>query len=161
MLRALCCWLVIAAVALPSTAAPADTFKPFKLKTLEGDERTLSDVLGKATLVVFFFPTCPYCNAAFPAMQRIYDTHKPAGLSMVWINVVPDEQRLIAGWRTKHGYTVPVLLGGRSVPRDYRVKTTPTHYLLNSSGAIVSSRAGFQAGDERALEADIVKLLEK
>ena len=24
---------------------------------------------------------------------------------MVWINVIPDEQKLIADWRTSHGYT--------------------------------------------------------
>src|SRR6187431_3437605 len=102
----LACVILLFALALPSPAA-AEKLRPFKLKSLEGPERTLSDVLGKATLVVFFFPTCPYCNAAFPKVQKLYDTYREQGLSMVWINVVPDEQKLIADWRTKHGYTVP------------------------------------------------------
>jgi thiol-disulfide isomerase/thioredoxin len=52
---------------------------------------------------VFFFPTCPYCNAAFPKVQKLYDTYREQGLSMVWINVVPDERKLIPEWRAKHG----------------------------------------------------------
>lgn len=151
--------LVLAvALASPSLAA-ADKFRGFKLKTLDGVEKTLPDVLGKATLVVFFFPTCPYCNAAFPKVQKIYDTYREQGLSMVWINVVPDEQKLIAAWRTQHGYTVPVLLGGRSTPNDYKVRMTPTHYLLDGRGEILSKQDGFNPGDETRLEQQIQKAL--
>ena len=156
--RALCL-LLVAALAIPSPAF-AEKLKSFKLKTLEGVEKTLPDVLGsKATLVVFFFPTCPYCNAAFPKVQKLYDSYREQGLSMVWINVVPDEQTLIADWRTKYGYTVPVLLGGRSTPNDYKVRMTPTHYLLDARGEILSRQDGFTPGDEVRLEQQIQKAL--
>lgn len=155
--RVLCVFLAFV-LALPSFAA-AETLKPFKLKTLDGVEKTLPDVLGKATLVVFFFPTCPYCNAAFPKVQKLYDTYRDQGLSMVWINVVPDERKLIPEWRAKHGYTVPVLLGGRSTPNDYKVRMTPTHYLLDARGEILSKQDGFSPGDEVRLEQQIQKAL--
>jgi len=154
----LACVILLFALALPSPAA-AEKLRPFKLKSLEGPERTLSDVLGKATLVVFFFPTCPYCNAAFPKVQKLYDTYREQGLSMVWINVLPDEQKLIPEWRTKHGYTVPVLLGGRSTPNEYKVRMTPTHYLLDGRGEILSKQDGFNPGDEIRLEQQIQKAL--
>lgn len=152
------CIAVLFATLWPSIAS-AEKLRPFKLKTLDGVEKTLPDVLGKATLVVFFFPTCPYCNAAFPKVQKIYDTYRDQGLSVVWINVVPDEQRLIADWRTKHGYTVPVLLGSRSTPNDYKVRMTPTHYLLDGRGEILSKQDGFNPGDEVRLEQQIQKAL--
>jgi peroxiredoxin len=154
----LACVILLFALALPSPAA-AEKLRPFQLKSLEGPERTLSDVLGKATLVVFFFPTCPYCNAAFPKVQKLYDTYREQGLSMVWINVLPDEQKLIPEWRTKHGYTVPVLLGGRSTPNEYKVRMTPTHYLLDGRGEILSKQDGFNPGDEIRLEQEIQKAL--
>src|SRR5262245_11110230 len=157
-LRALCGLILAAALVVPSSAA-AEKLKSFKLKTLDGVEKTLPDVLGKATLVVFFFPTCPYCNAAFPKVQKIYDTYRDQGLSMVWINVVPDEQKLIPEWRARHGYTVPVLLGGRSTPNDYKVRMTPTHYLLDGRGEILSKQDGFKPGDEIQLEQQIKKAL--
>ena len=159
MRRVLLGVLLLAAVAMQDRAAAADSFRPFKLKTLEGSQRSLPDVLGKATVVIFFFPSCQYCNAAFPEIQKIYDAYKGRGLSMVWINIVPDEEPLIADWRARHGYTVPVLLGGRSVQSDYRLVMTPTHYLLDSRGQVLSKHAGYSAGDEKTLERDIQQAL--
>ena len=159
MRRVLLAVLLLAAVAMQNRAAAAESFRPFKLKALDGSQQSLPDVLGKATVVVFFFPTCQYCNAAFPEVQKIYDAYKDRGLSMVWINVVPDEEKLIAGWRAAHGYTVPVLLGGRSVQNDYKLVMTPTHYLLDSRGKVLSKHAGYTAGDEKALERDIQQAL--
>ena len=159
MRRVLLGVLLLSAVVMQNRAAAAENFKPFKLKTLEGSQRSLSDVLARATVVVFFFPSCQYCNAAFPEVQKIYDAYKDRGLSMVWINVVPDEEPLIAGWMATHGYTVPVLLGGRSVQNDYKLVMTPTHYLLDSRGKVLSKHAGYTAGDEKALERDIQQAL--
>jgi cytochrome oxidase Cu insertion factor (SCO1/SenC/PrrC family) len=159
MIRILCGGLLIACLAAQSGTAAAERFKPFKLKTVEGAQHTLSDVLGKATLVVFFFPTCPYCNAAFPHMQKIYDTYKPQGLSMVWINVIPDETRLIPEWRASHGYTATIVIADRSVQSDYGLKTTPTHYVLDAKGNVLARHAGYKAGDETGLEREIQQAL--
>jgi peroxiredoxin len=151
-LRVMLCALLLLA---PLPASAADAFKPFKLKTLEGGELKLADVLGKATLVVFFFPRCPHCNAALPEIQKLHDSYMGQGLSTVWINVVPDEERLIADWRARGGFTVPVLLGGRSVQSDYKLVMTPTHYLLDSEGRVLSRHAGYTPGDEKGLEQEI------
>jgi len=153
--------LLVAAVLAVQSVTAAESFKPFKkLKALDGSQQSLADVLGrKATLVVFFFPTCPYCNAAFPEVQKIYDRYKDQGLSMVWINVLPDEEKLIAPWRAQHGYTAPVLLGDRSVANDYKLRMTPTHFLLDAKGAVLSTHAGYSAGDEKSLERDIQQAL--
>ena len=149
--------LLLAAAVFVQTAGGEDrnadlTFKPFTLKTLEGASSSLSDVLGKATLVVFFFPTCAYCNVALPEMQKLHDAYKDDGLSVVWINVVPEQERLIPKWRDRHGYTVPILLGGRSVQKDYALTMTPTHYLLDAAGKVLIRHAGFKRGDQESLE---------
>jgi len=147
-----------------AAAQTLEPFKPFKLKTLEKEEKTLKDVLGpKATLVVFFFPTCKFCNEAFPSLQKLYDTYQSRGLSMVWVNAVPQEEKLIAKWRSDRGYTVPVLVGAsvRSIDKDYRVVMTPTHYLLDAEGRILSTRGGFQPGDEKKLEESILDALKE
>jgi thiol-disulfide isomerase/thioredoxin len=157
------CSLVVLAVLLglaawltPSAGA-ADQFKPFKLKTPEGASKTLQDFSNKAVLISFFFPTCVYCNAEFPEVQKIYDKYKEEGLSAVWINLVPDENKLIADWLAKHQYTIPVLIGASqvSLQRDYKLKMTPTHYLLDSEGKVVYTRAGYKQGDEKEMEEQI------
>jgi thiol-disulfide isomerase/thioredoxin len=154
--------LLLCALTIAPARLSAEAFKPFTLKTLDGKAVSLPDVLGrKATLVYFFFPTCVYCNEAFPYVQKLYDTYKDQGLSMVWINAVPREERLIKAWLQKHGYTVPVLVGAsiRAIERDYQIKMTPTHYLLDPGGNIVSVHAGFKAGDEVSLEQQVQQAL--
>ena len=135
--------------------------KPFTLKTLDGARKTLPDVLGKATLVVFFYPTCPFCKVAAPEIQRLHDTYQAQGLSVVYINAVPDEEKLVPRWLAEHQYTVPVLVGARlsDVQRDYGVEATPTHYLLDANGVVLSTGSGYRAGDSVALEQQIKKAL--
>jgi len=151
--------LLLATVTLNGAIGAPATFKPFTLKTPEGKPTALSDVLGKVTLVVFFFPSCSFCNTARPHLQKLHDLYKDRGLSMVWINVVQEQDALVAEWRTTHGFTVPVLLGGRSADRDYNVAVTPTHYLLDGDRRILWRHAGYKAGDEEELERRIREAL--
>ena len=152
----------------PATVAAAvpsmndhDTFKPFTLKTLDGHKKTLRDFSGKVTLVSFFFPRCPYCNVELPQVQKIYDKYKDRGLSVVWINILPEEEGLIAGWQMVKNFTVPVLIGAsqESLQRDYHINTTPSTYLLDEKGRVLYYEDGYKAGDERILEDKIAAAL--
>ena len=143
-------------------AATTDTtFKPFKLKTLDGTDKTLQDYANKATLVSFFFPKCPSCNVELPQEQKIYDKYKDKGLSMVWINILPDEEELVAGWDIKRHLTVPVLVGASqaSLEKDYRVTATPTNVLLGENGEVLFRQSGYKPGDEKTIEARIAQAL--
>ncbi len=142
-------------------AAAPDKFKPFKLKTLDGTDKTLEDYANKVTLVSFFFPRCPSCNAELPEEQKIYDKYKDKGLSMVWINILPDEEELVAGWQIKRHLNVPVLVGAsqETFERDYRVTATPTNYLLGEKGEVLLRQNGYKRGDEKIIEAKIAEAL--
>jgi thiol-disulfide isomerase/thioredoxin len=150
----------IASAKQPQASAPT-SFKPFVLRTLDGKKATLKDFSNKATLVNFFFPRCPFCNVELPEIQKLYDKYKNRGLSVVWINILPEEDGLIAGWEMAKNLTVPVLIGGSqaSLQRDYRVESTPSTYLLGERGEILYWRDGYTPGDEKALEARIVSEL--
>jgi cytochrome oxidase Cu insertion factor (SCO1/SenC/PrrC family) len=145
----------------PAVSVVGTNFKPFKLKTPDGAQKTLPDMLGKTTLVVFFYPTCPFCNVAAPDIQKIADTYRAQGLSVVYINILPEEAKLIKGWQTTHGYTSPVLTGAStaSIQNDYDVTSTPTHYLLDAKGKVLAKHSGFQPGDEKGLEQEIKRAL--
>jgi cytochrome oxidase Cu insertion factor (SCO1/SenC/PrrC family) len=135
----------------------SDTFKPFSLKTLDGKKKTLKDFSNKVTLVSFFFPRCPYCNVELPQIQKIYDKYKDKGFSAVWVNILPEEEGLIAGWQVAKNLTVPVLIGGsqESLQRDYHIDSTPTSYLLDEIGRVLFREDGYKPGDEKILEAKI------
>jgi cytochrome oxidase Cu insertion factor (SCO1/SenC/PrrC family) len=149
--------LVKGNAAKPVSQTASDNFKPFSLTTLDGKKKTLKDFSNKVTLVSFFFPRCPYCNVELPQIQKIYDKYKDRGLSAVWVNILPDEVGLIAGWQMAKNLTVPVLIGGsqESLQRDYGVDTTPTTYLLDENGRVLFREDGYKPGDEKVLEAKI------
>jgi len=156
--------LCVLAAAVPpaiGSSKPPDKFKPFKLKTLDGTQKTLQDFQNKLTLVEFFYPRCPYCNVALPEVQRIYDKYKDKGLSVVWINVLPEENKLIAKWQEEHHFTIPVLIGAsqESLQRDYRLISTPTSYLLGEQGEVLLYQGEYKSGDEKVLEAKIAEAL--
>ncbi len=158
---AICC-LLLASVLLQSASLPAaEKFKPFKLKTLEGTKKTLQDFTNKATLVAFYYPTCAYCNLALPEIQKIYDKYKDQGLSMVIINVKPEEDKLIPRWQDKYAFTIPVLIGADqdSLMDDYNLTMTPTHYLLGNKGEVLLRQNGYNRGDEKTIEMKIVEAL--
>jgi thiol-disulfide isomerase/thioredoxin len=151
--------LLVLCTVVQERASAAETFKPFKLKGLDGAERTLADFPGRATLVVFFHPTCAFCNAALPAVKTLDRTYRDRGLSIVWINVLPEENKQLPEWRTRHEVTMPILAAGKSLLRDYRLTMTPTHYLLDATGTVLWKHAGYKAGDEGAMEKEIVQAL--
>ena len=48
---------------------------------------------------------------------------------------------------------------GASIQKDYGVTSTPTHYLLDASGKVLSRHGGCQKGDEVQLEQEIKRAL--
>jgi hypothetical protein len=96
-----------------------------------------------------------------PEIQKIYDKYKDRGLSTVWINILPEEEGLIAGWQMAKNLTVPVLVGGSqaSLQRDYRIESTPATYLLDSNGRVLWHSDGYKPGDEKLLESKIEAML--
>ncbi len=157
----LCALIAVVFLAQQGPAKDPDKFKPFKLKTLDGTRKTTSDYSNKATLVDFFYPRCPFCNMALPKIQMLYNTYKDHGLSVVLINVVPEENKLIAKWMEKYNVSLPVLIGAsqESLQRDYELKATPTEYLLGAKGEVLFYQSGYQAGDEKILEAKVAEAL--
>lgn len=79
---------------------------------------------------------------------------------MVWINVVPAENKKIAEWQAKFGFNVPVLIGASqaALQRDYKLQVTPTHYLLDATGKVTFHHAGYASGDEEELEKKVRRL---
>ena len=157
----LSCLLAVAILLPQGNAKDPVKFKPFKLKTLDGTKKTLADYTGKVTLVGFFFPRCQFCKVSMPEVQKIYDKYKDQGLSVVWINVVPQEKKLIPNWIAEFKITAPVLVGASqaSLMRDYDLKATPTHYLLGEKGEVLFYQSGYKPGDEKTIEAKIAEAL--
>ncbi len=157
----LCCLLVASLLLHCENVPAAEKFKPFKLKTLDGTTKRLQDYSNKAVLVMFLFPKCAYCNIALPEVLKMYDTYKDQGLSVVSINVMPDQNKLIPDWQTKYHVTFPVLIGAsqNSLMDDYQLTATPTFYLLGEKGEVLFRQSKYERGDEKTMDAKIADAL--
>ncbi|HYK90959.1 MAG TPA: TlpA disulfide reductase family protein [Acidobacteriota bacterium] len=157
------CFLLLIMPQPQSQVLAKDGFKPFVYKTLNGERKALQDFLNKATLVTFFFPTCSYCNGEMPYLQKVYDKYRDKGFSMVAIDIYSDQDSTVADWQATHHYTFPVLIGARlgSLQKNYDIKATPTHYLLDAQGAVILKQTGYRTGDEKILEQEIEKVLRR
>ena len=109
----------------------------------------------RATLVNFWYLSCPPCRKEFPAFQRLYDELKGEGFTVVAVNK-GDAAADVAAYLRKEGLTFPVALGGQDesgVFTKFKVAGFPVTYLLDSEGRVVYRAAGVdEAGLIRALK---------
>jgi peroxiredoxin len=128
----------------------------FSLPTPKGNLLKLETARGKkATLINFWYLSCPPCRAEFELFQKLYADLKDQGFSIVAINTV-DQGKDIASYLRDNRFTFPVVMSERDSPGvvgAYRIETYPSSYLLNSEGKIVYRAVGVdEAGLLRSLK---------
>lgn len=128
-----------------SLAAPAaraldveEKAPDFALKTLEGEEVSLSGVLDKkAAMLVFWATWCPNCEKEIPSIKEI--TKKFAeNIEVLAINVdVNDSPAKAATYKEEYsiGYTM-LYDKGTKVSGRYGVIGTPTIFVVDVNGII-------------------------
>ncbi|MBT1075434.1 peroxiredoxin family protein [Geobacter grbiciae] len=71
-------------VALVRIGAPAPNFR---LPTLSGENKSLSQYRGKIVLVNFWASWCPYCRDEMPSMDRLVKSFPKGDLVVLAVNV--------------------------------------------------------------------------
>jgi peroxiredoxin len=133
----------------------------FTLRDVDGKTVHLSDYNGKGVLMVFWATWCVPCHAQLPLLDKIYNQYKDSGFVVLAVSmdgpesvasVAPDIRRLALSY--------PVLLDEETkVTSIYNPKrTAPLSLLINQKGQITQVRQGFNAGDEKLIEADVKAL---
>jgi peroxiredoxin len=153
------------APAHPSAAAGLKLGAPatdFTLRDVDGKDVRLSDFSGKVVLIDFWATWCVPCEAAIPHLQELYVQNRDRGF--VVLGVAMDGPETIAGvapFARRYNLTFPVLLDEETkVVGMYNPKrTAPLSVLIDRQGQIARTRQGFNAGDEKLIEADVKGLL--
>jgi peroxiredoxin len=146
----------------PQTGGSGDSGRDFTLSTTDGRTARLSDHLGEVVLINFWATWCVPCAAELPHLQRLYETYSDQGFVVLAISMDgPESAANVNPQVRRYGLTFPVLLDEETrVVGVYNPKrTAPFSVLIGPDGNIVKTRAGYSAGDEVALEADIRELL--
>ena len=152
--------VLILAITLFSCGLQAQIVSDFKLKDLENNNKSFSELKGeKLTLIDFWATWCKPCVNAIPELNEIYEAYKDKGVSLIGINC--DGPRSVAkvGPVSKSlQIKYPVLLDINSeIKTELNLMAFPTLLIVNTAGKIVWIHEDFVKGDSE----EIIKEIEK
>ena len=125
----------------PDTGLPLGEQAPaFELPDLHGRRVSLEDYRGRRILLVFFSPTCPFCQAMAPDLSALpSDGAGGRPLPVVITSGDPEANRALMA---EHGIRCPVLLDEtKEVTEEYESGGTPAAYVIDEQGLIAKERA--------------------
>jgi peroxiredoxin len=114
----------------------------FKLKDLNGQELSLSDLKGKKVFLNFWATWCPPCKAEMPEIEKLYQETKDSDLVIVAVEI-GEPLDTVKPFIHNNKYNFKVLLDSdQSVATKYNITSIPTSYFIDTEGNIVSKHVG-------------------
>ncbi|MCB0354070.1 MAG: TlpA family protein disulfide reductase [Bdellovibrionales bacterium] len=115
-----------------SSLAPGATAPALELKDLDGKPASLNDFKGRVVLLNFLASWCAPCAQEMPELERLYQSLKEKGFTVVAIGVDDDVEALQTFFR-EHKVTFPFLVDRNGQSRKkYRISGFPETFLLDS-----------------------------
>jgi peroxiredoxin len=117
----------------------------FNLPSVDGQNVSLKQFLGRRVLLVFSDPSCGPCNSLIPRLERLARRTPDIQIIMISRDGIEVNRAKVA----QHGLTFPVLLQRRSeVSRRFEMFATPVAYFIDQKGII---RGNIAVGLEQIL----------
>lgn len=143
-------------------SAAGSTAPDFSMSGVDGKVYSLKALLENGPVLLNFWTTwCKPCKLEIPHLQRIFDTHKEQGFTL--LGVPSDDTRTAAQVRPmirSMRMRFPNLPDqNRVLGNLYNVRNYPTTVLVSSDGRIAHYAQGYRPGDEKRLEEMIVAML--
>jgi peroxiredoxin len=132
-----------------------DTAPDFKAHTLLGEPVTLASYTSKHEPVALLVigPDCGPCRESLPRYQALYPKALRAGTQLVLVSIgdAASTQVLVEEFKI----TMPILVATQtenSFFNDYKLRGTPSYYLLDGQGKVQSGGyPNFNGGDWKQL----------
>jgi peroxiredoxin len=108
----------------------------FTLTTLDGKQRSLSDLKGKPVMINFWGTWCPPCKTEMPAIQQAYMINKSKGFEVVSVNIRENDLP-VHNFVQQMGLTFPIWMDkDREVVKQYKIGPIPSTFFINRDGVI-------------------------
>lgn len=141
----------------PSLALAPD----FTLKTLDGQEMTLSKLKGKVVLLDFWATWCAPCREAIPHLINLQKTYQEKGFEVIGMNMDRGDVETVRRFVKSMDIPYPITLTPEEVSRNYGVTGLPTTILIDKEGKIRQKMLGFSSEISKQITSTIVELTQE
>ena len=128
------------AVAKPEKTIPAPNFT---LKSLNGEEVSLSQQKGKYVLVNFWATWCGPCKVEMPSLEILHQRFKSKNFSLLAISNDMFGAQIVKPFIKANNLTFPVLLDQQlQASNKFGVVSLPTTFMIDPEGNIIGELRG-------------------
>ncbi len=132
----------------PEEAAGSSSGTPsrdFTVLSLEGEEVSLSQHLGRPVVVNFWATWCGPCKSELPAFQAAYEANGDQ-VAFMMVNLTDgqrDTAEAVTGYIEESGFTFPVYLDMEmDAAQTYRISSVPLTLFIDAQGNVIRAQIG-------------------
>ncbi len=131
----------------------------FSLKTLDGQEITLSELKGKVILLDFWATWCGPCRESIPHLVQIYKNNQEKGVELIGMNLdKKGDVDTVRHFVRSMDIPYPITMTPEDVARNYGVSGLPTTILIDKEGKIREKIVGFNSAIAKQMASKVVEL---
>jgi cytochrome c biogenesis protein CcmG/thiol:disulfide interchange protein DsbE len=138
---------------------PGQTPPAFVLPDLSGNDVSLDDFEGKVVILDLWATWCPPCTKEIPFLVSLYEEYKDQGLAVIGVGLDQGGASVMAPFVEANNVTYTILVGDRTISRDYKVSSIPMTLTIGRDGRVAAKDVGFASSMEGAMRARVEELL--
>jgi len=145
-------------------AAQSSSLTNLTLDELDGTTTKLSDYLRNGPVHITFWALwCEPCKQELRALKSFAKEHADDPFTILAVNQdSPKSLAKVKAYVKSQGYPFTVILDPNTqIFQALNGQNLPFSVLIDRSGKVITTRTGYLPGDEKDIQADILKLISK